>query len=254
MKACRPRMQDLDAVLVFDLDDTLYLERDYVESGLRAVGVWASQQLAIPDLADPMLHLFRTGSRGHIFDEALALAGYRGKPDVISRMLSVYRQHSPRIALAEDAMRLLADRPPRTGFAIITDGYRDAQKRKLRALGLTDRRIDLAICTDRWGRAAWKPAHRAFNYVQDFFGLPSAAFCYVADNMDKDFQAPSALGWEVIAIDRPNRLTQQICGNGQIIRKIVTLDDLYHEWPAKNFHNLKARSVNIIHVNVPDRI
>ena len=37
--------------VVFDIDDTLYLERDYVLSGFAAVGPWARDWLAIPDFA-----------------------------------------------------------------------------------------------------------------------------------------------------------------------------------------------------------
>ena len=38
--------------VVFDVDDTLYLERDYVRSGFRAVGVWASRWLGLSGFAE----------------------------------------------------------------------------------------------------------------------------------------------------------------------------------------------------------
>lgn len=196
----------VDTVLVFDLDDTLYLERDYVASGLRAVGAWAERQLSIAHLGDEMVRLFEAGRRGRLFDEALGLAGVAGGAELIARMLCVYRQHRPRIRLAEDAERLFARAAPATGLAIITDGYLDAQKRKIRALGLHDRGISVAVCTDRWGLPHWKPSPRAFDHVQAFFGLPSGAFVYVADNVDKDFHAPRRLGWRTVQIKRPGRL------------------------------------------------
>jgi hypothetical protein len=34
---------------VFDIDDTLYLERDYVRSGFEAVGRWAVKWIQIED-------------------------------------------------------------------------------------------------------------------------------------------------------------------------------------------------------------
>ena len=221
------RSDGYDAVMVFDLDDTMYLERDYVESGLRAVGSWAEQQLGIAGLSNRMLRLFRAGSRGHIFDEALAEAGELHPPELISRMLSVYRQHRPKIALAADVSRFLARRPPRTAFAIITDGFLDAQKRKLRALGLTTGRVDLAVCTDRWGRSHWKPSPRAFEHVQSFFGMPAESCTYVADNEEKDFIAPNWLGWCTVHIKRSECLTKKrLCHPPKVSREIETFDQL----------------------------
>lgn len=221
------RSDGYDAVMVFDLDDTMYLERDYVESGLQAVGSWAEQQLGIMGLSSRMLRLFRSGSRGHIFDEALAEAGEGHSPELISRMLRVYRQHRPKIALAADASRFLARRPPRTALAIITDGFLDAQKRKLRALGLTTGQVDLAVCTDRWGRSHWKPAPRAFEHVQSFFGLSAEQCTYVADNEEKDFGAPNQLGWRTVHIKRSERLHQKrLCPAVQVCLEIETFDQL----------------------------
>ena len=36
--------------IVFDLDDTLYPERDYVLSGFKAVASWAEARLGVPSL------------------------------------------------------------------------------------------------------------------------------------------------------------------------------------------------------------
>ncbi len=197
---------EIDAVIVFDLDDTLYLERDYVESGLLAVGSWMERQLGIRDAGPAMVDRFRDGARGHIFDEALASAGVSRPDELIPRMVQVYRQHRPCIALADDAMRFLSRRPGRTGIAVITDGYLDAQKRKIRALGLHRLGVQMAVCTDRWGRQDWKPGRRAFDHVQGFFALPANAFVYVADNPEKDFVAPRRMGWRTVQINRPGRL------------------------------------------------
>ncbi len=221
------RSDAIDTVLVFDLDDTLYLEREYVESGLCAVGAWSRHQLGITGLGDRMVERFRAGDRGHLFDEALRAAGVENPSDLIPRMVQVYRQHRPCIHLAEDAQRCLAGHPSHTGLAIITDGYLDAQKRKIRALGLHAFGVQVAVCTDRWGRESWKPARRAFDYVQAFFGLPPGAFVYVADNTDKDFHAPREIGWRTIQINRPGRLHQKASDfTVEADECIATLDSL----------------------------
>lgn len=207
---CSSDRTPVTRVVVFDLDDTLYLERDYVLSGLAAVDRWVRAQLGLIGLEGRMLARFAAGERSRLFDLALADFGHFAEPQLIARMLTVYRQHSPRIVLAPDAREVLADPPRDTAFAIITDGFLQAQKRKLRALGLHRRGVRIAICTDRWGREAWKPAPRAFQYVQAAFGLPAEQMSYVADNPAKDFHAPMRLGWRTIRIARTGGLHRHV--------------------------------------------
>lgn len=224
------RVKQRDIVLVFDLDDTLYLERDYVESGLRAVGQWARDQLGVDSLGAEMLQLFQNGTRERIFDRALTSARIMPTPVLIQRMLQVYRQHEPLISLADDVTKFFAETVQNVGFAVITDGFRDAQKRKIRALGLHALGVELAICTDRWGRADWKPSPRAFEYVQAFFGYPPTSYVYVADNANKDFHAPKRLGWSTVQILRPNRLHTTVLPHAESAHEVITtFDSLLHQ-------------------------
>lgn len=195
-----------ERVIVFDLDDTLYLERDYVRSGLRAVGQWANNALGIGSLGEVMRARFEAGARSHIFDDSLQEMGLTPSSSLIGRMLATYRQHRPDICLAPDAERFLARRDGRTGFAVITDGFLDAQRRKIRALGLYGRGIHLGICTDKWGRECWKPNPRAFEHVEQIFGRSGGSLTYIADNPSKDFTAPRSRGWRTVQIARPDRI------------------------------------------------
>ena len=174
-----------------------------------------------------MRRRFEAGERTRLFDRVLADLGFAAPPTLIARMLRVYRQHRPRIALAPDALRLLAAPPPGVAFAVITDGWLDAQRRKVRALGLHRLGVRLAVCTDRWGREEWKPAPRAFAHVQAAFRLPPERFSYVADNPSKDFHAPARLGWGTVRIVREGGLHEAApCGEVRPDRSIATLAEL----------------------------
>lgn len=193
-------------MVVFDLDDTLYLERDYVLSGLTATGAWAKNALGIDGLGPIMCALFRSGQRTRIFDDGLRAVGHPSSPEIVARMLTAYRQHRPRIALAEDATTFLRHHQADVHFAVITDGFLDAQKRKIRALGLNRLGLRLGICTDRWGRDCWKPNPRAFEHVEAVFGTSGLACTYVADNPAKDFIAPKRLGWRTVRVNREEKI------------------------------------------------
>lgn len=214
-----------ERILVFDLDDTLYLERDYVLSGLNAVGIWARERLGLAECGRLLREKFGAGARARLFDDSLRDLGVEPTPPLVQRMLAVYRQHRPVIALAPDAEALLAAVTPRIGVAVITDGFLDAQRRKIRALDLYRRGVRIGICTDRWGRAHWKPDPRAFLHVQQYFGLANHHFTYVADNPAKDFVAPTALGWQTIRIARPDRIdhengVSQFCDAQRVIENL----------------------------------
>ena len=59
-------------VLVFDLDDTLYPERQYALSGFKAAERWAAPELGIEGLAADMTRLLDDGHLGALFRMALA--------------------------------------------------------------------------------------------------------------------------------------------------------------------------------------
>ncbi|MFN3147736.1 MAG: HAD family hydrolase [Paracoccaceae bacterium] len=185
--------------LVLDLDDTLFAERDFVRSGFEAVGRMMEGQGAA-GFGAICWRLFETGVRGDIFDRALAEIGGNATPDTIAALVACYRGHTPRIALAEDAARLL-DRLDAAGqrFAVVTDGPLQMQRAKLAALGL-DRRAAAAICTDRWGRDGWKPNERGFRAAAETLG--QGPFVYVGDNPVKDFIAPRRMGWLAVRLRR----------------------------------------------------
>jgi putative hydrolase of the HAD superfamily len=223
----RPKRDAPARVIVFDLDDTLYLERDYVASGFRAVGRWAEDHLGCAEFGQCCERHFAAGVRGRIFDAALDELGLRDET-LISRLIKIYRDHPPEIGLAPDAAAFLECLGPDTAVALLTDGFLSAQLNKIRALGLGPPAVWPIVCTDQWGRTHWKPHERGFLHIQQHHGLPPAAFTYVADNPSKDFIAPRRLGWHTIQIKRPERLHADVIAaeGGDAAEMIESLDEL----------------------------
>jgi len=195
---------DHTVAVVFDLDDTLYLERDYVQSGFAAAGAWLQRARGIEGLEREASRLFRNGQRHRIFDSALIELGIQPANDLVSRLVHAYRSHYPSIRLEPDACAFIRSHNPGC-LAIVTDGWALAQRRKVSALGLRQSGIETIIYTDDWGRGFWKPHHRAFECVEH--SMPHcSAFLYVADNPAKDFFAPRQRGWLTVQLARPERL------------------------------------------------
>jgi len=175
---------------VLDIDDTLYLERDYVQSGFYAVGRWLAENHNVKNFFERAWALFKSGSRGNIFDTALENLGVFDK-ELVGHLVHLYRSHYPDIFLQSDAMEFLR-RHKQDDLAIISDGYSSAQWAKIRALNL-EQYVDKIIVTDDWGKEFWKPNPRAYILAQG--GCYPEECVYVADNPLKDFKAPARLGW-----------------------------------------------------------
>ena len=200
----RPRLPTASSVVVLDLDDTLYLERDYQRSGFRAVGAWLEGELGVPDFCARATAQFDRGRRTQVFDTVLTELGIAISPELIATLVQVFREHRPVIELQPDAAQFL-DRPRKDrALAVLTDGFLVAQRNKIRALGLDRRGLWPIICTDAWGRRYWKPHTRGFRHIQAQYRLPGHACLYVADNPAKDFVAPRRLGWRSVRIKRPD--------------------------------------------------
>ena len=209
---------------IFDLDDTLYLERDYVRSGFWAVDRWANLTLGISGVFNVAWDLFISGIRGTTISSAFQAVGRPLTTDETTMVVNVYRNHAPDIHLCTDATELLG-RLSSWGerIGVITDGPAVSQRAKLRALGIENRGFVTAI-TDDHGPAWVKPNTPAFEYVQSTIGIEPDHCTYVADNPHKDFAAPRMLGWETVRIVRPLGLHSSIDSRpGEVDRTVASL-------------------------------
>jgi putative hydrolase of the HAD superfamily len=192
--------------IVFDLDDTLYLERDYVASGFSAVsGALASRfGVTAQELKDFLSQNFLKGVRGNAFD--LLLDAYPSIKIESEEMVKTYRQHMPAIALSDQTRQvLLVLREQGLRLGIITDGPLMTQSNKVEALGLL-KMVDEIIYTDSLGAGHSKPSPLAFETIERLWKLSGSDLTYVADNPAKDFVAPKALGWNTVRIRKEGQL------------------------------------------------
>lgn len=197
------------SVVVFDLDDTLYPETDFVRSGLTVVGEWCQKELGICGFADIAWSLFRDGRRGDIFDMTFSLLGISPAKETISRMVALYRGHSPQIALPNDSVRCIRQLREKWKLGLITDGPSEMQWNKIRALQL-EPHFDEIIVTADLGEGLSKPHPRAFMDMEERLCAIGAALLYIADNPAKDFVAPRQRQWRTIRIARPEGLYREM--------------------------------------------
>lgn len=184
------RLDLSSTVVVFDLDDTLYPEADYVESGIQHVCA-RLQDLCGKDVLALMQADTRAGRR----DWLAAACEHAGLPPTAKEsLLWMYRLHTPAIRLApacERALHRIRERA--RAVAVLTDGRSVTQRLKLAALGLADWP---AYISEDYGSE--KPAPERFEAIQSH--QPAAHYVYVGDNVRKDFLGCNRLGWTSIGM------------------------------------------------------
>lgn len=188
--------------IVFDLDDTLYPEHEFVASGFRAVSNHIAAERDTEVFFDLAWTRFEAGERGNIFDSVLAEMGLPADRDSVKELLSVYRNHEPSLWLFEDAAWAL-DRFSGERLALITDGYLTTQQHKVAALGI-EPRFERIVFSDALGRDRWKPHPAPYEAVMRSLQIPGEELVYIADNPRKDFVTAKRLGWHTIQILREN--------------------------------------------------
>jgi putative hydrolase of the HAD superfamily len=208
--------------VVFDIDDTLYLERDYVRSGFEAVDVWVAREFGIRGFLDAAWAQFLAGRRGDVFDVVLREHGVEPSEDVVRGMVECYRTHQPRIELLRDAAALIEQLRGRVRLAAVTDGPLESQRAKVEALDV-HAWADLVVLTMELGPGFGKPHPRAFEVVEERLGTHGSDNVYLADNPGKDFVAPHAMGWRTVRVRRPESLHAATRGDDDVDFEVTDL-------------------------------
>lgn len=197
--------------VIFDLDDTLYNEKQYVKSGYRAI----AEYLGRPEAADEMWCCFENSEP--------AIDTYLGRVGLIHRKeecLKIYREHKPEISLNAGVVQQLADlRNKGVKIGIITDGRPTGQRNKIEALGLETMVDDIIITDELGGEQFRKPCDIAFRIMQRRWRIPFEQLMYVGDNIHKDFAAPKQLGMKWYLVNNKDGLYGE-CGIGASIADI----------------------------------
>ncbi len=189
--------------MVFDLDDTLYPEANFVESGCRAVANYINRIYGMRIL-DDLIETYKAGERVNLFTSVLQRYFKQVEPLLVQRLAEIYRCHFPSLELFPDARIALALLPGKGIFSgVMTDGFGCVQKNKMQALNLRNLINSVVYADDLGGEEFWKPSPEPFHILAIQMEIETHEMIYVADNPLIDFLAPRRLGMGAIHIARP---------------------------------------------------
>ena len=181
-------------VLIFDLDDTLYPELEYIRGGFRAAAAAVEERwgLSAERTYGELERIFSSSQEASVFDE-WSEHGEGVPPGARDLMLSAYRGSRPELHLFADAAWALDSLGSDHALGLLTDGPSGSQRYKIEALGIGNT-FQETLVTDEMGLSWRKPSPRGFELLLGRFGCRPEDAVYVADNPAKDFVAASLLG------------------------------------------------------------
>ena len=180
-------------VVVFDLDDTLYSEVDFLKSAYKEIAIKIAIEINVPNkvVYEDMLEYFY--NRKNVFEDILLKYNSHLK---VPELLNVYRNHKPQINLSEDRIEVLNFfKSKHVSLGLLTDGRSVQQRNKIEALNLNQWFTEIVI-SEEFGSE--KPNINNFKHFEDVFG--SGNYFYIGDNIKKDFVAPNKLNWTTICL------------------------------------------------------
>lgn len=181
-------------IVVFDLDDTLYKEIDFLKSAFRAISYYIQSRYGIEGLYLDMIRWYEEGK--DVFGEILSFFKLGETKD---ELVKLYREHYPSIFLdaeTESLLKLISTNRSCV-LGLLTDGRIVTQENKIRALGI-NRYIEKrnTFISEKCGHS--KPDTYSYKMVESLY--PNSDYYYVGDNIEKDFLAPNQLGWTSICL------------------------------------------------------
>jgi putative hydrolase of the HAD superfamily len=196
-------------VLVFDLDDTLYPELDFVHGGFRAVAALLEERWGLTagnvragEIYSELVECF-SGPGSRPFDTWLAARGLH-REALLEPMLVAYREHRPLLRLYADAGWALRHFGCSHRLALLTDGRSSSQRNKIEALGLAPLFEYIQVSDETGlGPGGRKPSSLGFSLLLERMSVPAARAVYVADNPAKDFAGARRVGMLTVRVRRP---------------------------------------------------
>ncbi|MDR0309976.1 MAG: HAD family hydrolase [Acidobacteriota bacterium] len=188
--------------ILFDLDDTLYPEREFALSGYRAVAreAAASGECAYEEAFECMKTAFCLSGRKTVFP--CLLERFPNLSMTLEEMVRVYREHIPEISLFPGYGGLLEELGKKYRLGIITDGLSAVQRGKVAALGIEGFFQKIIYSWD-YGKERQKPHIDSFALMLEALGTPPESAVFIGDNPEKDGLGARGAGMCYVRVATP---------------------------------------------------
>lgn len=203
--------KDLDNIraVVFDLDNTLYDEKLYIEYALKNVAktfcqhIYRNRSINELEVFNYIINDWVENGEKELFQRLLDRYKIEINKTNIQQLVLAYRSCKAQLVPFSEVNDLLP-KLKNKGFklGIITNGGKDTQRNKINLLGIS-KLFDAIIITGEWfPKKHWKPNKLPFNLCFEILQIKPNECMYVGDQFDNDIVGAYNAGALPILIDR----------------------------------------------------
>lgn len=210
--------------VAFDLDDTIFYERDYVISGFNQIDKYIENNFGYKNSSYKLLHYFKNRDSNPIRSLCKELG-----IDIKNELVKIIRESTPKIKTRPGIKSLMKDLKL-NGFeiGIITNGRSKTQRLKIKALGIEEL-IDVLLISDEIGLK--KPNLEVFKKYQ--YKSKKSKFLFIGNNPTLDIYPANAAGWKTI----------YCVSNNYMLNKFNKPDA---DWHVTNFFSKTIKEIFLI--------
>ncbi len=185
--------------VIFDLDDTLYLQRSFKESGFREVALWLEKTFSIPfdRTTSHLNHILNEFGPSYpfMFDRLCERIGLQ--ENIKLDLIKVFLQHDPQIECFPGVLHILYQLSRSFRLGLLTDGREETQRKKVESLNIANY-FSTILYSDSVGLG--KPAAPLYEFFERQFTLHPQELVYIGDNPKKDFVEANTRGWLTVRV------------------------------------------------------
>lgn len=188
--------------VIFDLDNTLYPHRQYVEGAFLVMARWIAPR-ADADVASVCANMLETwkdhnqryGSYYRRILDRYALACDENE----NELRRIYHSYKPSLTPFPGAVDLLKRLAASYRLGLLTDGWAPTQRRKLAALDLATH-FHAIVFTGDLGQEYYKPHSRGYRMILNQLDAKPEQTVFVGDNPETDIRGARDFGLCAIRI------------------------------------------------------
>ena len=186
-------------VFGFDLDGTLYDDRQYIYSGFVESARLIRSKYSIDILPDLVEEYFENKNYKNVFD---VVVSKNSLPEgIIPKLIEKYHENDGALTPYPDIYPILERLAQSYKVVLISDGKNGHQK--VERLGLNNY-FDHILITPNHGTS--KSERAPFSLMADYLNTDFEEMIYVGDNPYVDFHWPQRLGMSTVWVRRPSIL------------------------------------------------
>lgn len=194
--------------LYFDLDGTLFDDRQYVRGGLQHAGEVLAEQTG-RDLTDELVSAyFEREITGSTFDTVLAEHGL--STDLVPMLVTAYHNNAAELSPFPDAKPTLDTLNETYRLGLITGGTNGREK--LDRLGLSEY-FETIFVGPEYGCSKHQP--QIFEAALDLLDVGPSQAAYIGDRPSLDFPQPNRLGMTTVRVTTGRYATAEATGDTQ---------------------------------------